>query len=534
MKHHYPILLVVLLLFVAGCLKEVKDQFIPKPFANFSFSNDGCTAPCTIQFTNSSQNTDAYSWDFGDGGVSTDPNPSKTYPQKGQYNVRLRATGPGGADDTTMVITIKGQGPKAAFEVINDNCVAPCTTSFTNTSQNATTYEWSFGNGNTSTQFSPNNLYNTKGQYTVKLKAFNTDGVDSISKTVTIKSGNFRSVLDVSTINATPLHVVERSDGRYHVLYFDNEYRSILVEKGGTSNISGTKVTFSALSHIDNPIALPTSDGGFAIAGNNSGGTEIQYAKISSSRSATPAFSKSSKFRSNALVSQIFGLILNNNGDLCITGRAVSADLSNIGLIIATNSTGTPSAQAWNPSNNTFIDGVHLVQNSNGSYTILATDLSLGGSPKEYLVSFNGTSSFSLSRTLDFDVYSSSKILRSGNRYFIVNLDRSPSSVIEINSSGVFVAKKDFSQNLKDAIIDKNGDLVVTGLVSSTKFYLAKVNSLTGSPIWEKTYTDPAASIFGEFISLAADGGYLILGKYTLNGVTDLLLIKTDVNGNIE
>ncbi len=61
--------------------------------ANFSaLPETNCSAPLTVQFTNLSANANSYLWDFGDGAVSTDENPSHTYTQAGTYSVKLVAS----------------------------------------------------------------------------------------------------------------------------------------------------------------------------------------------------------------------------------------------------------------------------------------------------------------------------------------------------------------------------------------------------------------------------------------------------------
>ena len=50
-----------------------------------------------------------YFWDFGDGAVSTETNPSHEYTTTGSYTVTLTVTGPGGSDDETKInyITVR-------------------------------------------------------------------------------------------------------------------------------------------------------------------------------------------------------------------------------------------------------------------------------------------------------------------------------------------------------------------------------------------------------------------------------------------
>jgi PKD repeat protein len=73
------------------------------------FTIDSSKTP-DITFTNTSKNSEAstvYSWAFGDGGVSTDINPTHTYAVPGTYTVTLVATGPCGTSTSTHTLTIK-------------------------------------------------------------------------------------------------------------------------------------------------------------------------------------------------------------------------------------------------------------------------------------------------------------------------------------------------------------------------------------------------------------------------------------------
>ncbi|HTE30836.1 MAG TPA: PKD domain-containing protein, partial [Chryseolinea sp.] len=55
------------------------------PVANFTPSKTNCLIPCTINFTNKSENSTSYRWDFGDGATSTDASPTHDYMDAGQY-----------------------------------------------------------------------------------------------------------------------------------------------------------------------------------------------------------------------------------------------------------------------------------------------------------------------------------------------------------------------------------------------------------------------------------------------------------------
>lgn len=58
--------------------------------------------------------------------------------------------------------------------------------SFTNSSANATTYYWDFGDGNTSTSNNPTHAYSTTGSYVVSLIANKCDSYDTTTQTINI------------------------------------------------------------------------------------------------------------------------------------------------------------------------------------------------------------------------------------------------------------------------------------------------------------------------------------------------------------
>lgn len=89
----WHVLLVLPLMIIAlGCKKD--EEPAAKPVASFQFTvdpdEDGTFLKVT--FENFSQNTDTYSWDFGDGNTSTDESPTYTYGEPGDYTVTLTAT----------------------------------------------------------------------------------------------------------------------------------------------------------------------------------------------------------------------------------------------------------------------------------------------------------------------------------------------------------------------------------------------------------------------------------------------------------
>ncbi|MFH1775449.1 MAG: C1 family peptidase [Chloroflexota bacterium] len=74
----------------------------PAPAAGFTADAISGTAPLTVNFTDQSTGSvTGWSWNFGDGGTSTEQSPAHEYTTAGTYNVSLTATGPGGSDTET-------------------------------------------------------------------------------------------------------------------------------------------------------------------------------------------------------------------------------------------------------------------------------------------------------------------------------------------------------------------------------------------------------------------------------------------------
>jgi len=149
-----------------------------------------CSAPHIVQFTdNSTGSIISYQWDFGNGFTGSAANPSTIYASPGSYNVTLIVSD-GITSDTlvrTAYIQVANTSPSASFTSSAQQGCAPWPVNFTNTSTDATSYLWNFGDGNTSTASNPTHTYTTDGTYTVKLYAYFGDGsngcVDSLIMT---------------------------------------------------------------------------------------------------------------------------------------------------------------------------------------------------------------------------------------------------------------------------------------------------------------------------------------------------------------
>ncbi|MFN0032037.1 MAG: PKD domain-containing protein [Flavobacteriales bacterium] len=134
-----------------------------------------------VLFTNKSTGTNTtsttYLWEFGDGTTSTLLAPAvKTYATPGTYTACLTVTKVNAPADTCrekMCRQIIVEAPCAVLAKYKTKiCIAaPLTVEFTNQSVGGVTYDWNFGDGNTSTATNPTHTYAAAGTYIVCLKA---------------------------------------------------------------------------------------------------------------------------------------------------------------------------------------------------------------------------------------------------------------------------------------------------------------------------------------------------------------------------
>lgn len=161
----------------------------PLPVVNYTFT-PGCQGK-SMNFINTSGGSNVYTWDFKDGGNSTNASPSHTYLNDGIYFVKLTATSTNGCTDSISKNVSVYPKPNVGFISVDSTCGAN-QVSFTNNSGIASgsisSYSWNFGdNSPLSTSVSPTYTYVAANTYIVKLVATSNFGCkDSISKAIQI------------------------------------------------------------------------------------------------------------------------------------------------------------------------------------------------------------------------------------------------------------------------------------------------------------------------------------------------------------
>ncbi|MBK9759848.1 MAG: PKD domain-containing protein [Flavobacteriales bacterium] len=141
----------------------------------------GC-APLTVTFGNTSTGDDFAQWNFGDNNTSGNLSPTHTFANAGTYLVQLIAENLNGCADTAYTEVVAFPIPVSAFTFDPlQSCDHPVAVQFTNTSQGALTYAWTFGNGSSSADVDPSATYATANTFDIQLISTNQYGCSDTS-----------------------------------------------------------------------------------------------------------------------------------------------------------------------------------------------------------------------------------------------------------------------------------------------------------------------------------------------------------------
>jgi PKD repeat protein len=169
--------IIILLAILNSCDEYPKYSFMETnpPLADFSYEFNNLE----VIFTNNSSHSTTYVWDFGDGATSEDKNPVHQYSKKNNYTVTLTASDNNKVSDVFSTTIAVGY-PAALFNYE----VKRYTATFFNTSANATSFLWDFGDGETSSEENPVHVYDAKGTYNVKLLVSDDSDEDSMEQEI--------------------------------------------------------------------------------------------------------------------------------------------------------------------------------------------------------------------------------------------------------------------------------------------------------------------------------------------------------------
>jgi len=180
-----------------GCSDKIlfKDLIlIDGPIGSYIFDKkEGCS-PLTVKYNAIVSNTRKMEWDMGDGAVLSDTlQLSHIYPRVGKYTPMLVLTDSFGCKYTLP--------PVGTIEVFPDpipkfTFSTPCLNQFVSFKNQSLPKSgtiksclWDFGDGDTSSSFSPTHIFRKGGSFQVSLTVWNTAGCyGTITQTVTLKN----------------------------------------------------------------------------------------------------------------------------------------------------------------------------------------------------------------------------------------------------------------------------------------------------------------------------------------------------------
>ncbi len=199
-----------------GCTDTIKSliNVLERPHASFSVS-DTCECVSEIFYFEADSinpnTSEIYLWDFGDGITGNGQNIEHSFAEHGTYLVTLTVTNCNGCEDSFSMLVCTYELSTADFDIsIGDySCISPAQVTLTNLSQNAHSFFWDFGNGQSSIEEQPPVItYNATGDYTITLIVVSEDNcLDTLQKTITIYNGAEVVLETENTTGCSPYEV---------------------------------------------------------------------------------------------------------------------------------------------------------------------------------------------------------------------------------------------------------------------------------------------------------------------------------------
>ncbi len=182
----------------------------------------GCS-PHIVQFVNGSSGATSYTWNFGDGAAplitnNNDVVITHTYIDTGTFNVRVDISN--GCSDTFVLrqITVYKK-PTAAFTTNANTYCARDTVKVNNTSSDANSYVWFWGDGQSSTGINPVHVYALAGNFRIYLRAERTNSsglvcFDTTEQFITVLARpDVRVQSNVTTVLCAPFDFAATAPG---------------------------------------------------------------------------------------------------------------------------------------------------------------------------------------------------------------------------------------------------------------------------------------------------------------------------------
>jgi PKD repeat protein len=177
------------------------------PVANFTYTpssganNLNVTLDPSLSSDPDVSSSISYTWEL-DGNPIVPSSNVITVSGVGDHSIELTATDNVGAtNSTTKTVTINNTLPVLNISSNITSGLAPLSVNFTATASDVDgqnlNYSWNFKDGNNSSNQNPSNVFNQPGTYLVEATV--TDGIDNVSKTISITAQNTAPVLNIAS-----------------------------------------------------------------------------------------------------------------------------------------------------------------------------------------------------------------------------------------------------------------------------------------------------------------------------------------------
>jgi PKD repeat protein len=201
-----------------GCADSVKKiiRVYPKPVASFTTNGIAGCSPIAINFTNTSIGATTYSWNFGDGGSTTQTNTAHTYTNVGlslqTRTVELFVNNSFGCKDTVRLQLQVYPEPLSNFTLTPGSGCHPLAVNFS-PALGAISYTWNYGDGSSiSNATNPPHTYTNTGTndqtFTVTLGTTNAFGCFAFATaTATVFGTPVANFIHSPNAGCTPMSV---------------------------------------------------------------------------------------------------------------------------------------------------------------------------------------------------------------------------------------------------------------------------------------------------------------------------------------
>ncbi|WP_048107514.1 PKD domain-containing protein [Methanosarcina barkeri] len=503
------------------------------PVTSFSASPTSGKSPLTVSFNGQSTGSPtAWKWNFGDGSNSTEKNPVHTYNESGLYSVKLTASNSNGSNALTKtgyiaVVSNVSNTSVTSFSASPTSGKVPLTVNFTDKSTGKpSSWKWTFGDGDNSTEMNPVHTYNKSGNYTVALTTTSEGGSDKVQKS------NYISVVSVNG------SVVSGPDHTVPVTAFS-----------ATPTAGSMPLT---VSFTDQSTGSPASWRWTFGDGTTSADKNPVHTYNKSGR-YTVTLTASSANGSNALTKTGY-IYVSNVLAAPVTSYFASPTSGNMPLVVrfTDQSTGAPTAWRWafGDGNTSTDKNPVYTYNKSGRYTVTLTAINANGSSALTKSSYIAVSSVLAAPAASFSAspVSGKAPLAVG---FTDQSTGSPASwkwdfgdgsnsteknpVHTYNESGLYSIKLAVSNSNGSNALTKTDYIAVSGILN------APVTSFSASPTSGKTpltvsFTDQSTGSPTSWRWVFGDGNTSTeknpVHTYNKSGLYSVTLTASNVNGS--